>query len=157
MKGVRNIRGVSPRGFGLTELLVSLSLTSFLMIGERTNVTGSRKFARLINEEKFDEAIEVARSQVEGGASVIDINMDADLLDGVEAMRRFLYLIAGESGICDVPVMLDSSKWEIIEEGLKCVQGKAIVNSISIKDNEQRFREQAKLIRDLRSKLDLLG
>ena len=135
-----------------TRLSGTLPLTlrpesNFLMIGERTNVTGSRKFARLINEEKFDEALEIARSQVEGGASVIDINMDADLLDGVEAMRHFLYLIAGESGICDVPVMLDSSKWEIIEEGLKCVQGKAIVNSISIKDDEDRFRRQAALIR----------
>ena len=150
---VRAVRPHQKTGLEpFTRLSGTLPLTlrpesNFLMIGERTNVTGSRKFARLINEEKFDEAIEVARSQVEGGASVIDINMDADLLDGVEAMRHFLYLIAGESGICDVPVMLDSSKWEIIEEGLKCVQGKAIVNSISIKDDEARFRRQAELIR----------
>ena len=135
-----------------TRLSGTLPLTirpesNFIMVGERTNVTGSRKFCRLINEEKFDEAIDIARSQVEGGASVIDVNMDADLLDGVEAMTRFLNLIAGEAGIADVPVMIDSSKWEIIEAGLKCLQGKAIVNSISIKDNEARFREQAQLIR----------
>ncbi len=121
--------------------------SNFTMIGERTNVTGSRKFCRLIDEEKYDEAIEIARGQVAGGASVIDINMDADLLDGVDAMTRFLRLIAGETGIADVPVMIDSSKWEIIEAGLKCVQGKAIVNSISIKDDYERFLRQARSIR----------
>jgi len=120
---------------------------NFVMVGERTNVTGSRKFARLIREDKFDEAIEVARQQVEGGASVIDINMDDALLDGVEAMTRFLNLISGEFEISKVPVMIDSSKWEILEAGLQAVQGKAIVNSISIKDDEQRFRDQAKTIR----------
>ena len=113
---------------------------NFIMIGERTNVTGSRKFARLIREDRFDEAIEVARQQVEGGASVIDVNMDDALLDGVAAMSRFLNLIAGEFDISRVPVMIDSSKWEILEAGLKACQGKAIVNSISIKDDEQRFR-----------------
>ena len=120
---------------------------NFVMVGERTNVTGSRKFARLIREDKFDEAIEVARQQVEGGASVIDINMDDALLDGVEAMTRYLNLIAGEFDISKVPVMIDSSKWEILEAGLKCVQGKAIVNSIAIKDDEERFLHQARLIR----------
>ncbi len=119
---------------------------NFIMVGERTNVTGSRKFARLIREGHFDEAIEVARQQVEGGASVIDINMDDALLDGVDAMTRYLNLISGEFEISKVPVMIDSSKWEILEAGLKACQGKAIVNSISIKDDEARFREQAKTI-----------
>ena len=135
-----------------TRLSGTLPLTirpesNFIMIGERTNVTGSRQFARLINDEKFDEAIDVARSQVEGGAAIIDVNMDADLLDGAEAMTRFLNLIAGESRISDVPVMIDSSKWEVIEAGLKCVQGKAIVNSISLKDGEEEFLRRARLVR----------
>jgi len=126
---------------------------NFLMVGERTNVTGSKKFARLIRNDQYEDALEVAREQVRGGAAVIDINVDDALLDGVGAMTRFLNLLAGEGGQAgelgagDVPVMIDSSKWEIIEAGLKCVQGKAIVNSISIKDDEQRFRQQAKLIR----------
>lgn len=120
--------------------------SNFVMVGERTNVTGSRKFARLIREDNFEEAIEVARQQVEGGASVIDINMDDALLDGVEAMKRFLNLISGEFEISKVPIMIDSSKWEILEAGLQACQGKAIVNSISIKDDEQRFRDQAKTI-----------
>ena len=120
---------------------------NFVMVGERTNVTGSRRFARLIREDKFEQAIEVARQQVANGASVIDINMDDALLDGVAAMTRFLNLISGEFDISKVPVMIDSSKWEIIEAGLKCSQGKAIVNSISIKDDEERFRRQAKLVR----------
>jgi len=120
---------------------------NFIMVGERTNVTGSRKFARLIREDNFDEAIEVARQQVANGASVIDINMDDALLDGVQAMERYLNLISGEFDISKVPVMIDSSKWEILEAGLKCTQGKAIVNSISIKDDEERFRRHAKLIR----------
>lgn len=136
----------------LTRLSGTQSLTirpesNFSMIGERTNVTGSRRFARLINEEKYDEAVEVARNQVQGGASIIDVNMDADLLDGVEAMTRYLNLIAGESGVSDVPVMIDSSKWEVIEAGLKCVQGKAIVNSISLKDGEDTFLWRAGLVR----------
>ena len=121
--------------------------TNFVMIGERTNVTGSRKFARLIGEDKYGEALDVARSQVAGGASVIDVNMDADLLDGVAAMTRFLNLIAGDAVVSEVPVMIDSSKWEIIEAGLKCVQGKAIVNSIAIKDDEVEFLRRARLIR----------
>ncbi|MCA9207202.1 MAG: homocysteine S-methyltransferase family protein, partial [Planctomycetales bacterium] len=120
---------------------------NFTMIGERTNVTGSRKFARLIADEKFDEALAVAREQVEGGASVIDINMDADLLDGEAAMARFLNLIAAEPDIARVPIMIDSSKWDVLEAGLKCVQGKSIVNSISLKDGEDEFLRRARLIR----------
>ena len=121
--------------------------TNFVMIGERTNVTGSRKFARLIRNGAFEEAVEVARQQVVGGASIIDINMDDALLDGVQSMTTFMNLIAGEAEISAVPVMIDSSRWEIIEAGLRCAQGKAIVNSISLKDGEQLFLERAKLIR----------
>lgn len=121
--------------------------TNFLMVGERTNVTGSRKFARLIRNDNFEEAVEVARQQVQGGASVIDINMDDALLDGEAAMTKFLNLIAGERDISSVPVMIDSSKWSIIEAGLKCVQGKAIVNSISLKDGEELFLQRARLVR----------
>lgn len=121
--------------------------SNFLMVGERTNVTGSRKFARLIREGQYEEAIEVARDQVEGGAAVIDINMDDALLDGVEAMTKFLRLIAGESDISAVPIMIDSSKWEIIEAGLRNVQGKAIVNSIAMKDDLEKFKREARLIR----------
>jgi 5-methyltetrahydrofolate--homocysteine methyltransferase len=120
---------------------------NFLMIGERTNVTGSRKFARLVRDEKFEDAIEVARDQVQGGAAVIDINMDDALLDGEAAMTKYLRLIAGESDISDVPVMIDSSKWSVIEAGLQAVQGKAIVNSISLKDGEETFIERARLVR----------
>ena len=118
-----------------------------MMVGERTNVTGSRKFARLIREGLFEEAIDVARDQVSGGAAVIDINMDDALLDGEEAMTTYLRLIAGETGISDVPVMIDSSKWSVIEAGLKATQGKSIVNSISLKEGEQDFLEKAKLVR----------
>ncbi|MDA7663122.1 dihydropteroate synthase, partial [Pirellulaceae bacterium] len=107
----------------------------------------SRKFARLIREGNFEEAVEIARDQVEGGAAVIDINMDDALLDGVEAMTKYLRLIAGESDISSVPVMIDSSKWEIIEAGLRCVQGKAIVNSIAMKDDLEKFKREARLIR----------
>ena len=119
----------------------------FTMIGERTNVTGSRKFKRLISEENYEEAVEVAREQVQNGASVIDVNFDDALLDGVEAMTRFLRLIAGEAEIAAVPVMIDSSRWEVLEAGLRNVQGKAIVNSIAIKDDEQEFLRRARLIR----------
>jgi 5-methyltetrahydrofolate--homocysteine methyltransferase len=121
--------------------------SNFVMIGERTNVTGSRAFARLIQENKFEEAVEVARQQVAGGASVIDINMDADLLNSEEAMTRYLRLIAGDSEVSKVPIMIDSSKWSVIEAGLKCVQGKAIVNSISMKDGEEEFLRRANLVR----------
>jgi 5-methyltetrahydrofolate--homocysteine methyltransferase len=117
------------------------------MIGERTNITGSRKFARLIREGNFEAAVAVAREQVENGANVLDVNMDADLIDGEEAMTRFLNLVAGDAVVARIPVMIDSSRWSIIEAGLKCVQGKAIVNSISLKEGEARFLEQARRIR----------
>ncbi|HEX5307416.1 MAG TPA: methionine synthase, partial [Dyella sp.] len=116
-------------------------------VGERTNVTGSKMFARLIREEKYDEALTVARQQVENGAQVIDINMDEGMLDAVAAMTRFLNLIASEPDIARVPIMIDSSKWLVIESGLRCVQGKAIVNSISMKEGEEEFLRQATLCR----------
>ncbi len=119
----------------------------FTMIGERTNVTGSRAFARLIRDDKFEEAVEVARQQVQNGASIIDVNFDDALLDGVEAMTRFLRLIAGDDVAGSVPVMIDSSKWEVIEAGLRNCQGKSIVNSISLKDGEQEFLRRARLVR----------
>lgn len=117
--------------------------SNFMNVGERTNVTGSKKFLRLINEGNYDEALSVARDQVEGGAQVIDVNMDEGMLDGEAAMTKFLNLIASEPDISRVPIMIDSSKWPIIEAGLKCVQGKAIVNSISLKEGEEKFIEQA--------------
>lgn len=119
----------------------------FVNVGERTNVTGSAKFKRLILEEQYDEALTVAREQVENGAQIIDINMDEGMLDGEYAMKTFLNLIASEPDISRVPVMIDSSKWPIIEEGLKCIQGKGIVNSISLKEGEENFIKQAKLCR----------
>lgn len=121
--------------------------SNFVNIGERTNVTGSPKFAKLILEGDYERALTVARQQVEGGAQIIDINMDEGMLDSEAAMTTFLNLIAGEPDIARVPVMLDSSKWSVIEAGIKCVQGKSIVNSISLKEGEQAFRERASLIR----------
>ena len=119
----------------------------FVNVGERTNVTGSRKFLKLIKENNFEQAIEVARDQVEGGAQVIDVNMDEGMLDGKESMVRFLNLIQAEPDIARVPVMIDSSKWEIIEAGLKVVQGKCVVNSISLKEGKELFLSQAKIIK----------
>ncbi|SHF86034.1 methionine synthase (B12-dependent) [Flavobacterium segetis] len=119
----------------------------FVNIGERTNVTGSRKFLRLIKEEKYEEALSIAKEQVEGGAQIIDINMDEGMLDGVYAMTKFLNLIAAEPDISRVPIMIDSSKWEIIEAGLKVVQGKSVVNSISLKEGKEAFIHHAKLIK----------
>ena len=116
------------------------------MIGERTNVTGSQRFARLIKEGNFEEAADVARDQVRGGAKIIDVNMDEGLLDGEAAMTRFLNLIAAEPEIARVPVMIDSSKWSVIEAGLKCVQGKGIVNSISLKEGEERVPRAARAL-----------
>ena len=119
----------------------------FVNVGERTNVTGSKMFARLIREEKYDEALAVARQQVENGAQIIDINMDEAMLDSAACMHRFLNLIASEPDIARVPVMIDSSKWDVIETGLKCVQGKSIVNSISLKEGEESFLRHARLCR----------
>ncbi len=121
--------------------------SNFINVGERTNVTGSRKFLRLIKEEKYDEALDVARHQVEGGAQILDVNMDEGMLDGVYAMTTFLNLIASEPDISRIPVMIDSSKWEIIEAGLRVVQGKSVVNSISLKEGEKEFIRQAKLVK----------
>ena len=129
------------------EPLILTPESNFINIGERTNVTGSRKFLRLIKEEKFEEALDVARTQVEGGAQIIDINMDEGMLDGAETMTKFLNLIASEPDISRVPVMIDSSKWEILEAGLKVVQGKCVVNSISLKEGEEEFIHHAKLVK----------
>lgn len=131
---------------GLEPLIITPE-SIFVNVGERTNVTGSRKFLRLIKEEKYEEALDIARAQVEGGAQIIDINMDEGMLDGVRAMTIFLNLIASEPDISRVPIMIDSSKWEIIEAGLKVAQGKSVVNSISLKEGEENFIRQAKLIK----------
>jgi len=131
---------------GLEPLIITPE-SNFINVGERTNVAGSRKFLRLIKEEKFDEALAIARHQVDGGAQIIDINMDDGLLDGKEAMVRFMNLIAAEPDIARVPIMIDSSKWEIIEAGLQVAQGKCVVNSISLKEGEANFIAQAKKIK----------
>ncbi|WP_333878485.1 methionine synthase [Flavobacterium sp.] len=131
---------------GLEPLIVTPE-SNFINVGERTNVTGSRKFLRLIKEEKYEEALDIARAQVEGGAQIIDVNMDEGMLDGVYAMTKFLNLIAAEPDIARVPVMIDSSKWEIIEAGLKVIQGKGVVNSISLKEGKEAFIHHAKLIK----------
>ncbi|MBN1403130.1 MAG: methionine synthase [Opitutales bacterium] len=153
----RAVRGVAPRKTpadkpatrlsGLEPFKIEGEKAPFVMIGERTNVTGSIAFRRLIKEENYEQALSVARQQVEGGANVIDINFDDGLLDGPACMKRFLNLLAGEPDIARVPVMIDSSRWEVIETGLRCVQGKSIVNSISLKGGEAQFIEQAKLVR----------
>lgn len=131
---------------GLEPLIINAE-TNFVNVGERTNVTGSAKFLKLIKEGNYDEALSVAREQVDGGAQIIDVNMDEGMLDGEEAMVKFLNLIASEPDIARVPVMIDSSKWHIIEAGLKCVQGKSVVNSISLKEGEEAFTKQAKKIK----------
>ena len=150
------VEGVKPRVLpdipvacrlaGLEPLTIDAN-TLFVNVGERTNVTGSAKFKRLIKEDKYAEALEVALQQVESGAQIIDINMDEGMLDAEAAMVRFLSLIAGEPDIARVPIMIDSSKWEVIEKGLKCIQGKGIVNSISMKEGEEKFIEHARKIR----------
>src|SRR6185503_13090641 len=119
----------------------------FANVGERTNVTGSIKFRRLIEADDYETALEVARQQVESGAQLLDVNMDEGLLDSVAAMRRYLNLVASEPGISRIPVVVDSSRWEVLEEGLRCLQGRGIVNSISLKDGEASFREKAHLVR----------
>src|SRR5688572_10747456 len=121
--------------------------SNFINVGERTNVTGSAQFRKLIKENRYDEAVVVARQQVENGAQVLDVNMDEGLLDSEQAMVDFLHLIAAEPDIARVPVMVDSSKWSVIEAGLKCLQGKGIVNSISLKEGEESFLRQARLVR----------
>ncbi|NJM94082.1 MAG: dihydropteroate synthase, partial [Cytophagales bacterium] len=121
--------------------------SNFVNIGERTNVTGSAKFLKLIKEDKFDEALEVALDQVRGGAQVIDVNMDEGMIDSEAAMVKFLNLMAAEPEISRIPVMVDSSKWNVIEAGLKCLQGKGIVNSISMKAGVEEFVRQAKLVK----------
>ncbi|MBD8161888.1 methionine synthase [Erwinia persicina] len=152
----RAIDGVAPRQLpelpvacrlsGLEPLTISAE-SLFVNVGERTNVTGSAKFKRLIKEEKYQEALEVALQQVQSGAQIIDINMDEGMLDAEAAMVRFLNLIAGEPDIARVPIMIDSSKWSVIEKGLQCIQGKGIVNSISMKEGEAQFLHHARLVR----------
>jgi 5-methyltetrahydrofolate--homocysteine methyltransferase len=131
---------------GLEPLNISKE-TNFVNIGERTNVTGSAKFLKMIKEERFEDALSVAREQVEGGAQVLDVNMDEAMIDGKKAMVQFLHLIASEPDIARIPIMIDSSKWEILEAGLKCIQGKGIVNSISLKNGEEEFLYQASQIK----------
>ena len=138
--------GRATRLSGMEPLTISPE-RNFVNIGERTNVAGSKKFARLVREEKFEEALSVARQQVEGGGQVIDVCMDDAMLDARSMMRHFLNLIASEPDVARVPLMIDSSRWDVIEEGLKSVQGKSIVNSINLKDGEERFLEQARLIK----------
>ena len=150
------VRGTPPRKLpelplrcrlsGLEPLVMGPD-TNFINIGERTNITGSKKFSRLILEGDYDTALAIAREQVESGAAIIDVNMDEGMLDGVAAMQKFLNLIASEPDISRVPVMIDSSKWSVLEAGLKCVQGKGYVNSLSLKEGEQKFVEQARLVR----------
>src|SRR4029077_9668481 len=125
------------------EPLVIRPESNFVNVGERTNITGSKKFARLIRENKYEEALVVARQQVENGAQILDVNMDDALLDGEKAMTHFLNLVQSEPDIAKIPIMIDSSKFSIIQAGLKCVQGKCIVNSISLKEGEEKFIEQA--------------
>lgn len=153
-KSAEAVKGIKPRksgaGSGLStysgfDYLEVRPETNFLNVGERTNVTGSRKFARLIREEKYDEALSVAADQVEGGAQVIDVNMDEGLLDGPRCMEKFLWLLHDDN--VRVPIMIDSSDWKVIEAGLKCVHGKCIVNSISLKEGEEDFLRKARLIR----------
>jgi len=133
------LAGLEPLTIGAGSLFVN--------VGERTNVTGSKAFARMILEGRFEDALAVARQQVENGAQIIDVNMDEAMLDSAAAMERFLKLIAGEPEIARVPIMIDSSKWSVIETGLKCIQGKGIVNSISMKEGETEFKRQATLVR----------
>ncbi len=150
MRGVapRSVPAVAPRtAYSGLEPYAITANTNFTIIGERTNITGSRAFKRLIVEGNFEEAVKVARQQVEGGANILDVNMDEGLLDGVAAMTRFLNQVGAEPDVARLPIMIDSSKWSVLEAGLRCVQGKALVNSISLKEGEAEFLRQAKLIR----------
>ncbi len=155
---VDKVKNYSPRVPGQSPPALRLSglepftltwdrVTNFTIIGERTNVTGSPKFAKLIKEDKYDEALSVAKSQVENGANIIDINFDEGMIDGPAAMKKFLNLLAAEPDIAKVPIMIDSSKWSVIEAGLKCLQGKAIVNSISLKEGEAEFVKHAQILK----------
>ena len=130
---------------GLEPLVITPQLL-FVNVGERTNVTGSAQFKKLIKEDRYAEAVEVARQQVDSGAQILDVNMDEGLIDSEKAMVRFLNLIASEPDIARIPVMVDSSKWEVIEAGLKCLQGKGVVNSISLKEGEATFVEHARKV-----------
>ena len=145
----RQIKKLKPymRLSGLEPLVIRPE-TNFVNVGERTNVTGSAKFKRLIKNEEYEEALSVAREQVEGGAQIVDVNMDEGLLESEQVMKDFLNLMAAEPDISRVPVMIDSSKWSVIEAGLKCVQGKGVVNSISLKEGEEQFKDQARTIMD---------
>ncbi len=152
----RAIEGVKPRAIpdlphwsaysGMEPLLIRPE-TNFVMIGERTNITGSKRFARLIKSGDYEAALAVARDQVEGGANILDVNMDEGMIDGEAAMTRFLNLVSADPAIAKIPIMVDSSKWTVIEAGLKCVQGKSVVNSISLKGGEEEFLRQARLVR----------
>ncbi|GAB4363868.1 MAG: methionine synthase [Spirochaetales bacterium] len=133
------LAGLEPLGIGPDSLFVN--------VGERTNVTGSARFRRLITEGRYEEALEVARNQVEGGAQMLDVNMDEGMLDSVQAMRTFLLLVASEPDIARLPIMIDSSRWEVIEAGLQCLQGKSVVNSLSLKEGEEEFLHRARLVR----------
>ncbi len=146
---ILNTKNQTPRYLKLSGLepLIITPESNFINVGERTNVAGSKKFLRLIKEEKYAEALDIARNQVEGGAQILDVNMDDGLLDGKMAMVRFLNLIASEPDIARIPIMIDSSKWEILEAGLQVVQGKPVVNSISLKGGEEEFIKQAKAIK----------
>ncbi|MCC4627389.1 dihydropteroate synthase, partial [Xanthomonas campestris pv. nigromaculans] len=130
---------------GLEPLVITPDLL-FVNVGERTNVTGSAQFRKLIKEERYEEAVEVARQQVDSGAQILDVNMDEGLIDSEKAMTRFLNLIMSEPDIARIPVMVDSSKWSVIEAGLKCLQGKSVVNSISLKEGEAVFIEHARKV-----------
>ncbi len=143
----RKIPAIEPylRLSGLEALIIRPE-TNFVNIGERTNVAGSKKFARLIREEKYEEALSIAKEQVEGGAQILDVNMDDAMLNGEEAMTKFLNMLSSEPEIAKLPIMVDSSKWSVIEAGLKCLQGKGIVNSISLKEGEEVFKDHAKKI-----------
>ena len=152
----RAVEGVAPRpipdvppwsSYSGMERLVVRPETNFVMIGERTNITGSKRFARLIKSGDFEAALAVARDQVEAGANILDVNMDEGLIDGEQAMTRFLNLVSADPSIAKVPMMIDSSNWRVIEAGLKCVQGKSIVNSISLKGGEEEFLRQARLVK----------
>ena len=143
----REIPSIDPalRLSGLEPFEMKGQVTSLTMVGERTNVTGSPRFRKLIESEDYDSALKIAKQQVENGANIIDVNFDAALLDGEACMTKFLNLVVSEPDISRVPIMIDSSKWSVIEAGLKVIQGKCIINSISLKEGEKVFKEQAKL------------